>query len=135
VTSSAVRIQIRDIGSYLGISFTGSVAVQRIMAALVVVELFKAERLVLQVTSSPKGHSYEATDPDDWRLLTFAEKSMLLDNGIQIPGVDIVRLYNREYKLFGLIWSGHSNTAKAPDGNIYIPTPNIAFGGQCVDLH
>ena len=64
VTLPAVRIQIRDIGPYLRISFTGSVTVQRIMATPVVVELFKAEKLVLQVASSPKKHEVEVLSPD-----------------------------------------------------------------------
>ena len=34
------------------------------MAALVVVELFKAEKFVLQVASSPKGHEVEVLSPD-----------------------------------------------------------------------
>ena len=34
------------------------------MAALLVVELFKAEKLVLQVASSPKGHEVEVLSSD-----------------------------------------------------------------------
>lgn len=64
MTLPAVTIQIRDIGSYPRISFTRCVTVQRTMASLVVVELLKAEKLVLQVASSPEGHEVEVLSPD-----------------------------------------------------------------------
>ena len=64
VTLPAVRIQICNIGSYLRSSFAGSVTVQRIMATLVVVELFEVEQFVLQVASSPKGYEVEVLSPD-----------------------------------------------------------------------
>ena len=64
VTLPAARIQVCKLGSYLRSSFTGCVTIQRIMAALLVVELFKAEKLVLQVASCQKGYEVEVLSSD-----------------------------------------------------------------------
>lgn len=73
--------------------------------------------------------SEETADPNDWRFLTWAEKELVLDNGIQIPGVDGTRLYNKGYKLVSFLTLGvMSDQVIAPNGNVYIPTPNNAWG-------
>ncbi len=57
-------MQIYNLRSYLPGSFTGCVTVQRIMAALVVVELRKTEQFALQVASIPKRYEVEILSPD-----------------------------------------------------------------------
>ena len=62
VTLPAVRIQICNLASYFRGSFTRCVAVQRVMAPFVVVEILKAMQFVLQVVSSPKGYEVEVVN-------------------------------------------------------------------------
>ncbi len=57
-------MQIYNLRSYLPGSFTGCVTVQRMMAALVVVELRKTEQFALQVASIPKRYEVEILSPD-----------------------------------------------------------------------
>ena len=57
-------MQIYNLRSYLPGSFTGCVTVQRIMAALVVVELRKTEQFALQAASISKRYEVEILSPD-----------------------------------------------------------------------
>ncbi len=64
MTTPAVGMQVYNFRSYLSGFGTGRIAAQRIMAALIVVKLLKAEKLALQAASSPKGDEVEVLSPD-----------------------------------------------------------------------
>ena len=59
MTLPAVGMKIYNVRSYLPGSFTGCITVQRIMAALVVIEILEAKEFTLQVASIPKGHEVQ----------------------------------------------------------------------------
>lgn len=59
MTLPAVGFEIYNLRSILPVFLTGCVTVQRIMAALVVVEIFEARKFSLQVTSIPKRYKVE----------------------------------------------------------------------------
>jgi hypothetical protein len=54
MTLPAVGMKIYNVRSYLPGSFAGCITVQRIMAALVVVEILEINKFPLQIASIPK---------------------------------------------------------------------------------
>ena len=64
MTLPAVGMKIYSVRSYLPGSFTGCVTVQRIMAALVVVEILEINKFALQIASIPKRYQVEVLSPD-----------------------------------------------------------------------
>jgi len=64
MTLPAVGMKIYNVRSYLPGSFTGCITVQRIMAALVVIEILEAKEFVLQVARIPKRYEVEILSPD-----------------------------------------------------------------------
>ena len=69
--------------------------------------------------------SEEVTDPNEWRYLTETEKDLVLDNGFQIRKIDTVRVYHRYYRKLAFMLLGRTvRQVIAPNGDIFIPTPN-----------
>lgn len=64
MASPPVIIEIRNLRSCISGCFTACVTAQRIVAALVVVEISEAKQLFLQVASSPKRHYIKVFSPD-----------------------------------------------------------------------